>query len=200
MSLPQVVLPFVEEDKAMIAYCVEDWGDYDRGRFVYSIFIFAVQFVLPLVLLCFAHYAIKRKLQEMPSWRSHGRGSRTGGRYSFNKVKFSNINRLFVRLKGQRTVQGGENCCVLHRATTTESDGDPTRADHNNHQHGDFVAKKISVSLKRLSLVPQQIRYVGEKRQSILAYLCRSNKSIFFFDFEGVWRPLAKNAREGKKS
>ena len=52
-----------------VAYCAEEWGEYKRGRLIYSIFIFVVQFMLPVTLISLAHYSIKRKLQKMPSWQ-----------------------------------------------------------------------------------------------------------------------------------
>ncbi len=57
-------------DDATIAYCEEHWFDsFQSGRLVYSVFTFVVQFVLPISLISFAHSAIKRKLQKLPSWQ-----------------------------------------------------------------------------------------------------------------------------------
>ena len=52
-----------------VAYCAEEWGEYERGRLVFSIFSFVVQFILPITLISFAHNAIKKKLQKLPSWQ-----------------------------------------------------------------------------------------------------------------------------------
>ena len=54
-----------------IAYCSEAWGSWagEYGRLCYTIFSLLVQFLLPLTLISMAHGAIKRKLQNLPSWK-----------------------------------------------------------------------------------------------------------------------------------
>ncbi len=62
------LIPFT--DMRVMTYCEESWFDsLESGRLVYSVFTFVVQFVLPITLITFAHSAIKRKLQKLPSWQ-----------------------------------------------------------------------------------------------------------------------------------
>ncbi|XP_059084396.1 neuropeptide Y receptor type 5-like [Tigriopus californicus] len=67
IEMPEQLLHIVKASS--LAYCAEEWGQYKKGRLVYSIFSLVVQFILPLTLISFAHSSIKKKLRKLPSWQ-----------------------------------------------------------------------------------------------------------------------------------
>jgi len=69
IKMPDVVVKTIGETS--IAYCAEKWGQYEKGRLVVSLFSMLVQFILPITLISWAHHAIKRKLQNLPSWNKN---------------------------------------------------------------------------------------------------------------------------------
>lgn len=92
MSLEVIHMPkqFVHIVKvSSLAYCAEEWGQYKKGRLVYSIFSLVVQFILPLTLISFAHSSIKKKLQKLPSWQKGVQQSTRHRKTSFNVLNAS---------------------------------------------------------------------------------------------------------------
>ena len=108
IQMPESVVRMIHDDS--IAYCTEKWGEYEKGRLVYSCFILVMQvcilsvfclysyanfcklqFILPIVLISWAHHAIKQKLQKLPSWSKDPNSIR---RLSSCKPEESNLGKL----------------------------------------------------------------------------------------------------------
>ena len=45
VAIPHILMKMVGD--SAIAYCAEEWGEYKRGRLVYSIFSLVVQVIIP---------------------------------------------------------------------------------------------------------------------------------------------------------
>ena len=112
IQMPESVVRMIHDDS--IAYCAEKWGEYEKGRLVYSCFILVMQvcqkfqnkncycihmriskfqFILPIVLISWAHHAIKQKLQKLPSWSISSKNNSNSIRRLSCKPEESNLGK-----------------------------------------------------------------------------------------------------------
>ena len=95
------------------SYCVEHWPNIPNGRLWFSFIICCLQLLLPSIIVSFAHLAIQKKLNSLPSYMSRLRLYRTQRLLKGVVVVFIvswlplNIINLFLDLKVDKMLGWG---------------------------------------------------------------------------------------------
>ena len=115
IELPKSVLDVI--GVPYTAYCIENWGEYSKGRLLYSIFALLVQFILPLTLISLAHNAIKKKLQKLPSWKKATTEIKNKPEQNEDETKVPSVSNKvsvrYIRLSCKSSREDGNSLCFL---------------------------------------------------------------------------------------